>query len=73
MPSKIKLKEFLNLKECESFVNNFSAGKEAEKKEVIPITLTANGRVVKYLTLIEYKEESNKKARRSAKGIIKFP
>ena len=52
MLTKIKLKEFFNLKECQDFINQFSEKKNVIKKQITPIV---DNDTVRYFVVLEYK------------------
>jgi len=52
--TKVELKEFFKLQECQDFVNNFCQKKKVVKKEIIPIV---DNETLRYLICLEYQEE----------------
>jgi hypothetical protein len=53
MNKKIKIKEFLNLKKCETFMDNFCKNNNVLVKKFIPIS-TANPYKIIYFVFLEY-------------------
>ncbi len=55
MLSKVHLKLFFKLNECETFVNNFVKDNRVARKEIIPVVIN-NAGDIRYFVYLEYEE-----------------